>query len=215
MTTTKPRPFRRPALRVVAAGVLMVALAGCVSMAPRLVTPAPSVPAHWDADAGKAGQAAATLTWHNDFADPVLQQLIDTAMANNRDLHIVLTGGFGSASAAFDGLFKGGSRAWAFAPTLSLPILDGGSRRADLDLAKVSNNIAVARYEKSSQTAFREVADALAARRWLVELRDAQRDLLDAQQQPVQVRRAQLSSQVVLYQALGGGALPASRTPTS
>ena len=160
---------------------------------------------------------------------------------------IALTGSFGSASAELDGLFKGGSRAWTFAPTLSLPIFDGGSRRANLDLAEVRRNIAVAQYEKTIQTAFREVADALAARRWLaeqldvqrsalataterarlaqlsyehgsstyLEVLDAQRDLLAAQQQLVQVHRALLSSQVVLYQALGGGALPATHAPTT
>ena len=85
---------------------------------------------------------------------------------------IALTGGWGSASAELDGLFDSGSRAWTFAPVLSLPIFDGGRRRANLALSEVREDIAVAEYEKSIQTAFREVADALAARRWLGEQRD-------------------------------------------
>ncbi len=60
-------------------------------------------------------------------------------------------------------LFDGGSRAWSFAPTLSLPIFAGGRNRANLDLAEVRQDAAVADYEGTIQTAFREVADALAA----------------------------------------------------
>ena len=82
---------------------------------------------------------------------------------------IALTGSWGTASAELDGLFDSGSRAWTFLPTLSLPIFDAGRRRANLELSEVRRDIAVAQYEKSIQTAFREVADALAARHWLAE----------------------------------------------
>ena len=75
---------------------------------------------------------------------------------------IALTGSFGTASSDLDGLFDSGSRAWTFMPTLSLPIFDGGRRRANLELSEVRRDIAVAGYEKTIQTAFREVADALA-----------------------------------------------------
>ncbi|MBX3687866.1 efflux transporter outer membrane subunit [Dokdonella sp.] len=85
---------------------------------------------------------------------------------------IDLTGTFGSASAELDGLFESGSRAWTFVPVLSLPIFSAGRLRANLDLSEVRRDIAVAEYEKSIQTAFREVADALAARRWLREQRE-------------------------------------------
>jgi Outer membrane protein len=46
---------------------------------------------------------------------------------------IALTGSFGTASSDLNGLFDSGSRAWTFMPTLSLPIFDGGRRRANLD----------------------------------------------------------------------------------
>lgn len=150
---------------------------------------------------------------------------------------IALTGSFGTASAELDGLFESGSRAWAFVPTLSLPIFDGGRRRANLELSEVRRDIAVAEYEQSIQIAFREVADALAARHWLsrqlevtrvardvqaervrlaqlrydhgssayLEVLDAQRDLLETEQQLVVMRREMLSSQISLYSALGGG----------
>ncbi|MCS6764636.1 MAG: TolC family protein [Candidatus Protistobacter heckmanni] len=54
--------------------------------------------------------------------------------------------------------------AWSFAPSLTLPIFDFGRNMANLDVAEVRKNIGVAQYEKTIQTAFREVADALAGR---------------------------------------------------
>jgi multidrug efflux system outer membrane protein len=151
---------------------------------------------------------------------------------------IALTGTLGSASAELNGLFQAGSQAWSFMPSISVPIFDGGRNRAGLDLAQVRRELAVANYEKTVETAFREVSDALSARHWLseqvriqqatlaaqmersrlaklrydngaspyLEVLDAQRDLLVAEQQLVQTRRALLSSKVHLYSALGGGA---------
>ncbi|MBO9717204.1 MAG: efflux transporter outer membrane subunit [Pseudoxanthomonas sp.] len=150
---------------------------------------------------------------------------------------ISLTGSYGSASTELDGLFDAGSRAWNFVPLLHVPIFNGGRLRANLDLSEVRRDITVAQYEQSIQTAFREVADALAVRHWaaerldvqrralqaiserarlaqlrysagsasFIEVLDAQRDLLDAEQQVVQFQRELLSSQVALYAALGGG----------
>jgi multidrug efflux system outer membrane protein len=77
---------------------------------------------------------------------------------------ISLTANAGTTSSALSGLFKGGSGSWMFAPQISLPIFDGGSNRANLDLAKVDRDIYLAQYEKAIQTAFREVADSLAVR---------------------------------------------------
>jgi outer membrane protein, multidrug efflux system len=77
---------------------------------------------------------------------------------------ISLTGSFGTLSPSLGGLFKAGSAAWSFAPTITLPIFEGGRNRANLDLANIQKNIQIAQYEKAIQTAFREVADGLAAR---------------------------------------------------
>ncbi|MFP3249528.1 MAG: efflux transporter outer membrane subunit, partial [Paraburkholderia sp.] len=77
---------------------------------------------------------------------------------------ISLTGNFGTLSPTLGGLFKPGSAAWGFTPTITLPIFAGGENKANLDLAHVQKNIQVATYEKAIQTAFREVADGLAAR---------------------------------------------------
>ncbi len=76
---------------------------------------------------------------------------------------ITLTGMFGSSSADLSDLFSSGQRTWSFAPQITLPIFDGGRNSANLELAQVRKDIAVAAYEKTIQTAFREVSDALAA----------------------------------------------------
>jgi outer membrane protein, multidrug efflux system len=75
---------------------------------------------------------------------------------------ISLTASAGSVSNELSGLFKSGSGAFSIAPQLVLPIFDAGRNRAGLEASTASRDIAVAQYEKSIQTAFREVADALA-----------------------------------------------------
>jgi NodT family efflux transporter outer membrane factor (OMF) lipoprotein len=75
---------------------------------------------------------------------------------------ISLTGSAGSASPELSGLFKSGSYGWTFAPQAILPIFDFGARRAGVESARAGRDIAVAQYERSIQTAFREVSDALA-----------------------------------------------------
>ena len=77
---------------------------------------------------------------------------------------ISLTGDLGTASSALAGLFKAGSLAWSFLPSVTLPIFEAGKLQANLDVATVQKDINVAQYEKTIQTAFREVADGLAAR---------------------------------------------------
>jgi len=82
---------------------------------------------------------------------------------------IALTASAGTASREIDGLFKSGSDAWSFTPSISLPIFDYGRNSSNLDLATVRKNIAVADYERTVQQAFREVADLLVARDQLAE----------------------------------------------
>lgn len=75
-----------------------------------------------------------------------------------------LTAAFGFASPSLMGLFNAGHKGWSYSPRLVLPIFDCGKLDAELDLATVRRNEAVAQYEKAIQTAFREVADGLAGR---------------------------------------------------
>jgi multidrug efflux system outer membrane protein len=150
---------------------------------------------------------------------------------------ITLTASGGTASRQLSGLFDAGSGTWLFSPQITLPIFTAGSLRASLDYAKVQKDINVATYERTVQSAFREVSDGLAARGTytdqlqaqlrLVEasedyfrlaegryrtgvdsyltLLDAQRQLFNAQQALIDARFNQLTSEVNLYKALGGG----------
>jgi multidrug efflux system outer membrane protein len=87
---------------------------------------------------------------------------------------ISLTAGVGTASKQLSGLFNSGSFGWTLAPQLVLPIFDAGRNAAGLASANVGRDIAIAQYEKSIQSAFREVADALAGRATLTEQLRAQ-----------------------------------------
>jgi len=121
---------------------------------------------------------------------------------------ISLTASAGSASAGLSGLFKGGSGSWSFAPSISLPIFDGGRNRANLDVAKVQRDIDVANYEKAIQTAFREVSDALAERNTLGRQLQAQQALVDASADSYRLSQARFERGVDSYL----GALDAQRT---
>lgn len=91
---------------------------------------------------------------------------------------ISLTGSAGYSSTGLDDLFDGGG-AWSIGPQVSLPIFDGGSRKANLGVSKASRDLALAEYEQSIQTAFRETADALAIAQTVDDRIDALRRLVD------------------------------------
>ena len=93
---------------------------------------------------------------------------------------ITLTGSYGTASSKLSGLFKGGSEAWTFSPTINVPIFTGGANIANLRVSKLTRDTAVAQYEKAIQTAFQEVADALVARGTLDDQLVAQQKLQTA-----------------------------------
>jgi outer membrane protein, multidrug efflux system len=87
---------------------------------------------------------------------------------------ITLTANAGTASTELSGLFKSGSFALTGVAQLLQPIFDAGRNQANLEVAKVNRDIALAQYEKAIQTAFREVSDALAGRATLGEQLRAQ-----------------------------------------
>lgn len=93
---------------------------------------------------------------------------------------ITLTAGAGSASSHLSDLLQGGSWGFTLAPSLSLPVLDGGRNQAGLESAQAGQQIALAQYEKAVLTAFREVADALASRQTLQDQYTAQRAQVEA-----------------------------------
>jgi outer membrane protein, multidrug efflux system len=94
---------------------------------------------------------------------------------------ITLTGSAGVVSPDLAGLFKAGNLAWSFVPQLLQPLFDAGRNDANLSLAKVNRELAVAQYERTIQTAFREVSDTLAGRATLYEQHAAQRALVEAE----------------------------------
>ena len=101
-----------------------------------------------------------------------------TLMSANIDIGAARAAFFPSTS--LSSLFKAGSGAWSFAPSISLPIFDAGSNRATLDSAKVEREIQAQTYQLTLQTAFKEVADALAVRSTLDQRLSAQQALTEA-----------------------------------
>ncbi len=77
---------------------------------------------------------------------------------------ISLTGLLGFASSALATLFTGGSFGWQASADATYPIFNAGAGRANVRLTEAQRAAAVATYQKTIQTAFREVADALARR---------------------------------------------------
>ncbi|WP_168460922.1 multidrug efflux RND transporter AdeIJK outer membrane channel subunit AdeK [Acinetobacter sp. A1] len=93
---------------------------------------------------------------------------------------ISLTGNAGYASTDLSDLFKSGSFVWAVGPSLDLPIFDWGTRQANIKISETDQQIALADYEKSIQSAFREVNDALAVRQNIGDRLAAQKRLVEA-----------------------------------
>ena len=93
---------------------------------------------------------------------------------------ISLTASGGTASSALSDLFGAGTRVWSFMPVLNLPIFNAGKLNASLSVAETSRDIQIATYDKTVQTAFREVADALAERNTMSERMAAQKAQVDA-----------------------------------
>lgn len=112
---------------------------------------------------------------------------------------ITLVSSIGLGSDELSGLFKTGAFAWSFAPRISLPIFDAGSNKANLQVAEVDRDIAVAQYEKAIQTAFREVADALAQRGTIDEQLAAQQSLTDATSESYRLSQARFDQGVDNY----------------
>ncbi|WP_298273510.1 AdeC/AdeK/OprM family multidrug efflux complex outer membrane factor [Geobacter sp.] len=112
---------------------------------------------------------------------------------------ITLTGSIGTGSGELSGLFKPGSFIWSFAPRITLPIFTAGANQANLKVAEVDRDIAVAQYEKAIQTAFREVADALAQRGTIDEQVAAQQSLTDATAESHKLSQARYEKGVDSY----------------
>ncbi|MDD4274120.1 MAG: efflux transporter outer membrane subunit [Desulfobacter postgatei] len=110
---------------------------------------------------------------------------------------ISLTGSFGFAAQGLSYLFDPSrSLSWAFSPNLTIPIFNREGLKASLDVATVGEKIAAAQYEGAIQTAFREVADQLAARKHYKGQLDAQNALVSASQKSYDLSKARYDNGV-------------------
>lgn len=115
---------------------------------------------------------------------------------------ISLTASAGTASTQLSGLFNPGAESWTFVPQIHLPIFTGGRLAASLDYARIQKDINVADYEQTVQTAFREVADGLAAMgTWEQELK-SQKDLVRADEEYAQMAQQRYDEGVDSYLTL-------------
>ena len=112
---------------------------------------------------------------------------------------ISLTGNAGLTSDGLTGLFGTDGLGWSFGPSISLPIFDGGARRGQLALAEAIAIEEVADYDRAIQTAFREVADALAGRRYLAEQIETLESAIAAQERIARIARLRYREGVADY----------------
>ncbi|MBL3520151.1 efflux transporter outer membrane subunit [Arcobacter lanthieri] len=90
---------------------------------------------------------------------------------------ISLTASTGYASSSLSNLFSG-TNIWQFSPSINLPIFSGGENMAKLDLSNTQKEIALKEYEKTIQNAFKEVNDALATRKNIMQKIENQKELV-------------------------------------
>ncbi|HEY9109841.1 MAG TPA: efflux transporter outer membrane subunit [Roseateles sp.] len=189
----------------------------------------PLLPAQWpvagtDTAVTQTAELSAGLPSDVLLVRPDVQQAERTLQSANANIgaaraaffpKISLTASTGSASGALSDLFRAGTGLWSFMPQLSLPIFDAGRNRAGLKVAEVDRDIAVAQYEKAIQSAFRDVADALAARTTIGQQVASQQRLVTQTQDALRLaearfakglddRLATLDAQRTLYSAEQG-----------
>lgn len=101
-----------------------------------------------------------------------------------------LTGLVGFASDALRTLFTGGAFNYSVAPSLSYPIFRAGAGRAGVEFSQAQRDALLATYERTIQSAFREVSDALARQGTITEQTRADRANLDAAQDTFRLTEA-------------------------
>jgi multidrug efflux system outer membrane protein len=109
---------------------------------------------------------------------------------------LTLTANGGIASTALGMLFSAPSTVFNILPNLALPLFRGGANRANLALTETQKKILIASYELAIQTAFREVADALATRSTIAEQLEAQAALVDAATKAFELSQARYKAGV-------------------
>jgi len=160
---------------------------------------APETPECID-DIGFLTQLPAGLPSRILLARPDIQAAEHQLKAANADIGaaraamyptISLTGSLGFSSQGLSYLFDPSrSLSWGFSPSVTIPIFSREGLKASLDAATVGEKIAAAKYEGAIQTAFREVADQLVARKHYKDQLDAQNALVSATRQAYHLSKA-------------------------
>ncbi|UWX95435.1 efflux transporter outer membrane subunit [Enterobacter mori] len=112
---------------------------------------------------------------------------------------ISLTSGLSTSSTALSSLFTPTSGMWNFIPKIDIPIFNAGKNKANLKLAEIRQQQSVVNYEQKIQSAFKDVADALALRDSISKQIEAQQRYLDSLQITLQRARGLYASGAVSY----------------
>ncbi|MDR2826208.1 MAG: efflux transporter outer membrane subunit [Deltaproteobacteria bacterium] len=112
---------------------------------------------------------------------------------------ISLTGNLGYMSDDLGLLVRDANSFWSLLPQISLPIFSGGRNKANLDIAELRKEMSIARYEKTIQIAFNEVADTLLSRGTFTRQYTAQQRYLQTQRQVLKLALASYASGIVSY----------------
>jgi multidrug efflux system outer membrane protein len=139
---------------------------------------------------------------------PDIRAAEHTLLAANADIgaaraaffpSISLTANGGAESTGLNHLFGAGQGSWLFEPTISVPIFAAGANFANLDIAKIEKRIEIADYEKTIQSAFHDVSDALLARGTYVAQVQADQTLVDADNKYYQLAEMRFKSGIDNY----------------
>ena len=112
---------------------------------------------------------------------------------------VALTAAAGIVSSDLTNLFKPAAGTWELAPQATIPIFDSGARQANYQATQLDRDMAVAEYEKSIQSAFREVSDALSQRTALANQQQALQSLVDALQETYRLSEARYKGGIDSY----------------
>jgi multidrug efflux system outer membrane protein len=165
----------------------------------------------WQADWQKIGQLKdipAALSSSVLLARPDVRQAEHQIRSANADIgaaraaffpRISLTASLGLAGTTPAQLTDSGSRQWQIAPQFTLPLLDWGVNRANLDVAELQKDINIANYQQVIQQAFKEVRDQMEARYTLDEQLKAQNDLTTATERSLTLAKSRFDAGVDSY----------------
>lgn len=93
---------------------------------------------------------------------------------------LTLSGALGGASTQLTSLFSGPAAVWNLVPQVTQPIFTAGRIKSTVRLAEAERNLMLVRYERTIQTSFKEVSDALISHQRVRESREKQEALVVA-----------------------------------